>query len=133
MKRICADTNILVRSIVRDDKAQAAVAERILSSAEIIALPLTCLCELVWVLARVYDMPREDVADTLRSLLTVRAIAVNRPAAEAGLAVFERGGDFADGVIAYEGYSLGGKTFVSFDKRAVKALKAAGLKAQLAG
>jgi hypothetical protein len=29
------------------------------------------------------------------------------------------GGDFADGLIAYEGNWLGAETFVSFDKRAV--------------
>lgn len=42
---------------------------------------------------------------------------MNRSAVEAGLAVLEAGGDFADGIIAYEGNWLGGETFVSFDKR----------------
>jgi predicted nucleic-acid-binding protein len=37
--------------------------------------------------------------------------------------VLEAGGDFADGVIAYEGHWLGGETFVSFDKKAVALLK----------
>jgi len=40
---------------------------------------------------------------------------VNRPAAEAGLALLEAGGDFADGVIAHEGRWLGAEAFVSFD------------------
>jgi predicted nucleic-acid-binding protein len=35
--------------------------------------------------------------------------------AVAGLKVVEVSGDFADGVIAYEGNWLGGETFVSFD------------------
>jgi predicted nucleic-acid-binding protein len=35
-------------------------------------------------------------------------------------------GDFADGVIAYEGNWLGGEVFVSFDKKAVKLLEAKG-------
>jgi predicted nucleic-acid-binding protein len=42
---------------------------------------------------------------------------VNRPAAEAGLALLDAGGDFADGVIAYEGSWLGADAFVSFDKK----------------
>jgi predicted nucleic-acid-binding protein len=46
-------------------------------------------------------------------------VMVNRPAVEAGLAVLEAGGDFADGVIAHEGRWLGGDVFVSFDQRAV--------------
>ena len=38
----------------------------------------------------------------------------------------EAGGDFADGVIAHEGRWLGGETFVSFDRQAVKLLAAQG-------
>ena len=45
---------------------------------------------------------------------------------EAGLALMDAGGDFADGVIAYEGNWLGAEMLVSFDKKAVKLLKAQG-------
>ena len=53
-------------------------------------------------------------------------MVVNRPAVEAGLAVLSAGGDFADGVIAFEGQWLGGETFVSFDRKAVKVLESQG-------
>ena len=56
---------------------------------------------------------------------------MNRPAAEAGLVVLEANGDCADGVIAYEGTWLGGETFVSFDKKSVALLGAAGESARL--
>ena len=56
---------------------------------------------------------------------------VNRPAAEAGLAHLDAGGDFADGVIAFEGASLGADTFVSFDKSAVNLTLAQGMTARL--
>jgi len=56
---------------------------------------------------------------------------VNRPAVEAGLAMLDAGGDFADGVIAYEGKWLGADTFVSFDEKAVKMLMAQGVAARL--
>jgi predicted nucleic-acid-binding protein len=55
----------------------------------------------------------------------------NRPAVEAGLALLEAGGDFADGVMAYEGTWLGGETFISFDKQAVELLAEQGLATQL--
>jgi predicted nucleic-acid-binding protein len=58
-------------------------------------------------------------------------VVVNRPAAEAGLAQLEAGGDFADGAIAFEGSWLGAEMFVSFDKQAVKLLKAQGQSARL--
>jgi predicted nucleic-acid-binding protein len=51
----------------------------------------------------------------------------NWPAAEAGFsALLDAGGDFADGVIAYEGNSLGADSFVSFDKKAVKLMETQG-------
>ena len=51
---------------------------------------------------------------------------------EAGLAMLDAGGDFADGVIAYEGRWLGAETFVSFDRKAVEMLAAQGVPARLA-
>jgi predicted nucleic-acid-binding protein len=53
-------------------------------------------------------------------------VVANRPAVEAGLALLDEGGDFADGIIAYEGRWLGAEMFVSFDKKAVKLMKAQG-------
>jgi predicted nucleic-acid-binding protein len=44
--------------------------------------------------------------------------------------MLDAGGDFADGVIAYEGRWLGAETFVSFDKKAVEMLTAQGVSAR---
>jgi len=111
---------------VHDDPAQAAIAVAVLTEAELIAVALPCLCEFVWVLLRVYGFQQADVANAIRVLLATTNVELNRPAVEAGLMMLEAGGDFADGVIAYEGNWLGGETFVSFDKKAVTLLKAQG-------
>jgi len=129
--KIAVDTNVLVRAVVRDDPKQARVAAKVLTDAELIAVATSCLCEFVWVLQRVYDFQPSDVATAIRALLAAANVEANRPAIEAGLSVLEAGGDFADGVIAYEGSWLGGETFVSFDKKAVKLLTAAGQSARL--
>jgi predicted nucleic-acid-binding protein len=63
-------------------------------------------------------------------VLSVKIVITNRAAAEFGLSVLEAGGDFADGVIAFEGKWLGGETFVSFDRKAVALLRASGHAAQ---
>jgi hypothetical protein len=47
-------------------------------------------------------------------------------ACDAGLAILEAGGDFADGVIAFDGRRLGGAVFVSFDRRAVALIERSG-------
>lgn len=129
--RVAVDTNVLVRAVVGDDPAQARVAAKILTDAELIAVALPCLCEFVWVLLRVYGFQPSDAATAIRTLLAVANVEVNRPAVEAGLSILEAGGDFADGVIAYEGSWLGGDTFVSFDKKAVTLLTAQGQSARL--
>jgi predicted nucleic-acid-binding protein len=124
--KVAVDTNVLVRAVVRDDPAQARVAAKVLTDAELIAIALPCLCELVWVLRGVYDFAPADAGAAIRALLAAANVEMNRPAVEAGLAMLDAGGDFADGVIAYEGNWLGGETFVSFDKKAVALLKVQG-------
>ncbi|MBA3033092.1 MAG: type II toxin-antitoxin system VapC family toxin [Gammaproteobacteria bacterium] len=129
--KVAVDTNVLVRAVVCDDRAAAAVAAKVLTDAELIAVAMPCLCEFVWVLRKVYDFQSADVATAIHALLAVANVEVNRPAVEAGLSVLEAGGDFADGVIAYEGRWLGGETFVSFDKKAVALLAAQGQTSRL--
>lgn len=129
--KIIADTNVLLRVIVGDDVVQSQAAIEAMAKAEIVAVSLHALCELVWVLRRRYDVSRADVAATIRQLLSTQKIALDRPAVEAGLSVLVAGGDFADGVIAFEGRWLGGETFVSFDQKAVALLTAGGYSAQL--
>lgn len=129
--KISVDTNVLIRAVVRDDPAQASVAAKILTDAELIAVALPCLCEFVWVLLSVYDFQPSDAATAIRALLASANVEANRPAVEAGLSTLEAGGDFADGVIAYEGNWLGGETFVSFDKKAVSLLTSQGQSALL--
>jgi predicted nucleic-acid-binding protein len=71
------------------------------------------------------------MAQAIRALVATANVEMNRPSVVAGLSVLEAGGDFADGVIAYEGNWLGGETFVSFDKKAVALLVAQGQSARL--
>ncbi|MEN9374634.1 MAG: hypothetical protein RIR79_2186 [Pseudomonadota bacterium] len=97
----------------------------------LIAVPTPALCELVWVLLRGYRYTPAQVAHALRSLLQVRQVVCNTLAVQAGLALLESGGDFADGVIAFEGELLGGTEFVSFDQQAIKLLKAQKRKVRL--
>ncbi len=128
--RITVDTNVLVRAAVGDDPEQAEAAARLLREARVVVVSLVCLCELVWVLRRVYRFNRDSISIALRELIDATNALVDRPAAEAGMALLEVGGDFADGVIAFDGRRLGGETFVTFDKRAVARLAIQGIAAR---
>jgi len=129
--KITADTHVLVRALVEDHAAQSKAAQLALRKADLVALTIPTLCELVWVLAQGYRISTGEIAEAIRRLINGDNVVVNRPAAEAGLAMLDAGGDFADGVIAYEGNWLGADTFVSFDRKAVKLLEARGLSALL--
>jgi predicted nucleic-acid-binding protein len=124
--KITADTNVLVRAVTEDHLHQSKAAQMALKKADVVALAIPALCELVWVLSQGYKIPSGEIAEVIRRLINGANVAVNRPAAEAGLALLDAGGDFADGAIAYEGSWLGADTFVSFDKKAVKLMEAQG-------
>jgi len=121
--KITADTNVLVRASVQDDPRQARLAAKLLQEATLVAVPIPVLCEFVWVLRRGYKRSVPEIAGAIHHLMNSVNVVMNRPAVEAGLAVLNAGGDFADGAIAYEGNWLGAEEFVSFDAKAVPVLQ----------
>jgi predicted nucleic-acid-binding protein len=129
--KVTPDTNVLVRLIAGDDPAQQIKAIEMLEAAESVAVSVHALCELAWVLDRVYGFDHADVSTAIRRILDMHNVAADRPTVEAGLTILDAGGDFADGVIAFDGRWLGGETFVSFDKKAVKLHKKQGTAALL--
>lgn len=129
--KITADTNVLVRAIVGDDEEQNAAAMTVLDKAELVAITIPALCEFVWVLRRVYKIPSPRIAVAIRRLFEAENVTVDRPTAEAGIGMLEAGGDFADGVIAFQGQWLGAETLVSFDRKSVSLLKEKGESALL--
>ena len=114
--RIAIDTNVLVRYLILDDEAQATAAAEVIEGAELVLVSTIVLCEAVWVLRRAYKLPNREIAATIRDLIEIRTVEVDRPAAEAGLALLERGGDFADGVILYDAERAGAECLVTFDQ-----------------
>ena len=129
--KITADTNVLLRAAVQDDPDQARPAAKLLQQAELVAVPVPVFCEFVWVLRRGYKVSTPEISAAVRRLIKSANVVLNRPAIEAGLSVLDAGGDFADGVIAYEGDWLGAEEFVSFDSKAVSILRSQGGRARL--
>ena len=129
--KIAVDTNVLVRVLTNDDEAQNRKANAAMDSADTVVLTPSMLCEVVWVLSRGYRTSPSEIAAVLRNVLASANAEFDRPAVEAGLAMLDAGGDFADGVIAYEGRKHGAVAFVSFDREAVRLLEAQGERTQL--
>lgn len=127
--KFTADTNVLVRAVVQDDARQASQAQALLAQAAAIAIPVPVFCEFAWVLRRTYNRTADEIAAAIRAFIRSETVSTDLPAVEAGLRVLQAGGDFADGVIAHQGESLGGSVFVSFDRRAVARLREKGTEA----
>src|SRR3984885_7674406 len=131
--KITADTSVLIRAAVQDDARQARQAAKVMQEADLVAVPIPVLCEFVWVLRRGYKRSVADISDAIHRLMDGANVVMNRPAVEAGLSVLGAGGDFADGIIAYEGDWLGAEEFVSFDSKSVSILQSQGSRARLLG
>jgi predicted nucleic-acid-binding protein len=129
--KVTVDTNVLLRTIVADDPEQAELAQRLFAEADVIVVGLQTLAELVWVLRGSYGVARDDLVTAIRTISQTEKIVLDRLGVEAGLACLEAGGDFADGVVAWEGAQRGGEVFVSFDKKAVATLTRLGRAARL--
>jgi predicted nucleic-acid-binding protein len=129
--KITPDSNVLLRAVLLDDPAQGLAAATALQNAELIAITLPALCEFVWVLRQGRKTPRGIVAAKIRALLESERVEADRATIEIGLAVLEAGGDFADGVIAYEGSRLGAETFLTFDRSAAELVARSGISATL--
>lgn len=124
--KVALDTNVLLRLFLGDHPVQQKTALAVVKEAELVTIPIHALCEFVWVLTRGYKRSHAEAATAIRTLLGIPNAAADQPAVSAGLAVLDAGGDFADGVIAFEGRRLGGDTFVTFDQEAADPLHAQG-------
>ena len=66
------DTNVLVRYLVNDDPAQAAVADRVLDDCrrkrEPVFLSILVLCETVWVLASSFGQSKSEIVAVLERI-----------------------------------------------------------------
>jgi predicted nucleic-acid-binding protein len=114
--KLAVDTNVLVRYLTWDDAEQARRATAQIESAETIFISTIVLCETAWVLKRAYRRSNEDIAEALSGLVHSRNVETDRLAAESGLRMLARGGDFADGVVEHDAIRAGCDRLATFDQ-----------------
>ncbi|MBR1091467.1 type II toxin-antitoxin system VapC family toxin [Bradyrhizobium manausense] len=121
---LAIDTNLIVRYLTKDHAKQSARA-RALIDGEPVFVAVTVILEVEWVLRSAYDYPASDVARALRIFAGLPTVTVEDGAmVAAALDLAERGLDFADALhLTRSGHCEG---FVTFDRKLVRAAKAAG-------
>lgn len=116
------DTNVLVRFIVEDDRAQSARATRVIDGAiarnEEVFVSDVVLCEFVWVLSISYQVPRAELVATLGRLVQTRELTfASRERVRRATGAYASGkGDFADYLIREHAQDAGCTSVVTFDR-----------------
>lgn len=120
------DTNIVVRYLAQDDKAQAAIATRVLErelSGEAPGfISLVTLAEIVWVMTSLYAADRAAVARAVEGLLSAAQLRVqDAESVWLALQVYrDSTADFSDALISTLGRSAGCEHTLTFDRAAAR-------------
>ncbi|MDV3252962.1 PIN domain-containing protein [Devosia sp. BK] len=122
---IALDTNILIRLLVNDDKAQAALAEQFIrrhTAEDPVFVGREVILELIWLLMSRYRYPLEAVRQALDRLFMSANLAIEEEdAIKTALYLAERtGADIADAIIATIALQRDCTQIVTFDKDAAK-------------
>jgi len=127
--KIIADTNLLVRFMVGDDKIQFNAVCRLFEKCEEIIIPTHVFCELFWVLSAAYKLKNNEILEKIKLLIKSKKVNIREDEVEAGLYMARNGGDFSDGVNAYSGRLMasGRTVFASFDRQAIRLLAEQGV------
>jgi predicted nucleic-acid-binding protein len=118
------DTNVLVRYLTHDDRAQTAAAMRMMNTLSFDSpgfLSLIVIAELVWILAISYRYQKKEIEQVLENLLRTKELVIERADLVSQALRTFRGGraDFADCLIERCGRAAGCKHTLTFDWKAV--------------
>ncbi|MCA1941649.1 MAG: type II toxin-antitoxin system VapC family toxin [Caenispirillum bisanense] len=113
---LSADTNVLLRYVLKDDEAQFDVVKPLLEGDEPFFISNIVFCELVWTLRRAYKIPKGDVAAVVRTLVGMDSTRCDEYAVGVALASMDAGGDFADAMVAIEAGRAGAACLYTFDR-----------------
>ena len=117
-----ADTNILVRLVLRDDPDQFRRASEIVRSAAPLWINRVVLAELVWVLSRAYSLDKTQIQEIVGALLGAHEFVVEDAAlVRAALKIWNASNaDFADILISETNRAAGCETTFTLDKAAAR-------------
>jgi predicted nucleic-acid-binding protein len=120
------DTNILIRYLTQDDRAQSAKAteilERRLTQNNPGFVSVIAMVGTVWVLDRAYGLTAQEIATAIERLLQVDVLAIeNEQEVFVAMVALKQGrGSFADALIAELGARAGCTRTLTFDQKATR-------------
>lgn len=122
---LAIDTNLVIRYLTGDHPRQSARARKLIDAGGIY-VGITVMLEAEWVLRSVYEYQPRDVCRALRAFAGLPGLTIEDEALVAtALDQVERGMDFADAL--HLGKAGHCEAMVTFDRKFIKAAKAAGV------
>lgn len=118
------DTNVLIRFLTKDDEQQAETIYRLFKQAESgkeeFWVSLLVVLETLWVMESVYEIPRQEILDTINELLLMPILKFEAKSAIQDLVASGRESDLdlSDILIAHSAKFSGCECVLTFDKRA---------------
>ncbi len=123
------DTNVLARFFINDKDDTEAIRQRPAAIAALsgaVFVPVTVLLEFEWVMRGFYELSRKEIQRVLEALCGLANVQIeDRSIVLAALTSYQQGLDFADALHLARAHFC--STFLSFDQRLIKRVKAAGL------
>ena len=118
------DSNVLLRYLAQDDRAQSSRATRLieheLSDRAPGYISLVVLVETCWVLKRIYGVTAAEIKATVRDFLDTRQLMVERRVAVAHALERAGAGNFVDALITDVAMDAGCSRVVTFDRKAAR-------------
>jgi predicted nucleic-acid-binding protein len=124
---LAIDTNVVVRYLVRDDPKQSAKAQALIDREDVF-VSTTVMLETEWVLRSVYGFSSVQICKAFRDFAGLDRVSLDDPdLLTAAIDRAERGIDFADAL--HVGRAEACEAFVTFDRKLIKAARAAEIQA----
>jgi predicted nucleic-acid-binding protein len=120
------DTNVLVRLATRDDAVQFSKAEKVVRDRFSVSSPawisVIVVVEYTWVLTRLYQYSRREIANTLKALIETDCFRVeDQNLVRAAVRLYsETKADFSDCLILVRNQENGSDITHTFDRQAAK-------------
>ncbi|MDT8392183.1 MAG: PIN domain-containing protein [Lentisphaeria bacterium] len=117
------DANIVLRHLLNDHPEMSPEAEKILDKNDV-ELRYEVLCEVVYVLSKLYKVPRELVCSELKTFIQADSVFIpEQNAAEKALELYrDEKIDFVDAILCSYA-QVQGDTVLTFDKKMLELLK----------
>ena len=120
------DTSAILRFLIQDDQLKAKAVENLIKTAaskgiSLYVMPVTIL-EIVWVLEKVYKLPRKELRELAQAIINTPQLKVEDSEVFLNALKYyeEKNVKFADAVMSFQALNLGVDTVFTYDEKDFK-------------